>query len=229
MEVMMMRVTIRSKKKKDVDLKGKINNKNWTVLDGYSTVVELNNLFMTLKVVTKLSTDNPDKENFPGLVNTFGDPLSFHRVLMDIMSVMVYPDPPGTLLLNANPAFIVDSIPDGPFKLGYATASGGQDQTVRQIYEEKILQIYERNGLMLNKPSPKATFIAITSDQSKSIIREAGEIFPIGLDDDEVKTLVVGDKDHHQTKKNNFVSVGFVKDTDMEYRIRLSVLSVHAS
>jgi hypothetical protein len=181
---MRLNITIRTKRRP----KGwtvKSSTPNYTTLDGPRFEQCLGNLFQSLRQVTRISTDEPERENFPGFVNTFADPIAFHKVLMDMLSVMVWPCPDGTLLLNANPDFILNAIPDSSSRLAYGTASGGANDTIKSIHEKKVIPVYEESGLEFDDAI--ATFVAITSsvEKRKIVTGEASECFSVGMDKDE--------------------------------------------
>lgn len=201
------------------------STKNWTTLDGPKFNQALNNLFGSFRQVMKISIDEPDRDTFPGFVNTFADPMTYHRVIMDLASVIMWPYPGGTLLLNANPDFILNHIPkNGPFRLGYASASGGADESINHLFQDKIIPTYEQSDLSIHGAT--ALFVSIISNNGNGILGETAEAFPVGMDVQEYFDILCIGKSGG-TRNKPFISVGFAEDPDVGERARVSILSFH--
>jgi hypothetical protein len=197
--------------------------KNWTAL-GPKFGIGLNNLFNALIQMSSASDDEQGLKTYSDFADTFSDPTTFHRVFMDIFSVVTLPKESRGLFLNSNPEMILDKIPKGPFRLGYATASGGSKNKVGDIFEQQIMPRYVESGLKLS--TAQAIFLVIISDPRHSdphdLIPEAANTIPIGIDMDDLKQILGQD-----FEQNNLISTGFISDPDMGDRVRLSVLSFH--
>jgi len=203
---------------------------NWSALHGHFVTVNLGNVLWSIRDLLNMSDDKKINEKYQGFVNNFPSPDIFYRVIIDILNVIggsYYPTE--SLLLNSNPAFILDTIPSEKIRLSYASASGGAGEDIKSVYEKKILPAYDKQGLPFH--SATASFVAVTSGKRKTIMQEAEEAFPVSMAKDVAAMLVPGDKDHHPPKQeleqSHFWSVGFAVDLDIGEHIRLSVLSIH--
>ncbi len=96
----------------------------------------------------------------------FHRPAEFLACLLDMVRVMFEPHPPGTLLLNANPEFVIGEVITSPFQLGYVSVVSEPRESVAQLHERLIVP--KLNTLGYDFDHVIARFLMVSTGASKN-------------------------------------------------------------
>lgn len=168
--------------------------------------------------------DYPDELTFSDVASQFKRPEEFLQVLLDIVKVTFHPCRMGTLFLNSNPAFIIDSIPKEPFRLGYLSVLSEPGEAFADVWSGKVADSLRRNEYDLERAS--AVFLVVSTGEDRYRLELADEVCEVtnaGFSVEEVLELFASEiNDQDEAPRKEFHS-GYVFCEELFTRLRISL------
>ena len=178
---------------------------------------------------TKLSTDD-----FPLLdsgfitpfevANQYQRPTEFLQTLLDMLRVIYEPAPIGTWFLNGNLDFLLDALPDDPFRLGYATLTGDAEQPFEGFWQETVLPYVSTCGYAYEMAL--AVFGVVSTDAEGLDVESVSDMLSVvgaGFSVDEVLGVIASDVEGGVSQTEKTVHFGFCLDPALGRMRRLSL------
>jgi hypothetical protein len=155
----------------------------------------------------------------------FDRPREFLEALIDIIRVIYDPNPLGTLLLNSNPAFILEAIPRFPFSLGYISVLGSSKESFESLWHGKVASELAKNNYDLEKVSTAFIVVAGSSNRNGfELLDDVLRVTQSGFSIDEVLHLFASASNIITDKpKNKDIYAGTVFDEGLDDRLRISL------
>lgn len=190
-----------------------------------------------------------ESQGFDWLQDRFVDPNRFLRVMLDMLHVFFDRQMVGSFLLNGNPSFLFERIPEGAWQLGYASALSEPNACLKTLFEDELVpQLSNRDQ---QYGSATGMFLAVISHREARLMQlldEVATFATVGMPVDDVFSRIGGiitagsgdaqtgsldDQSASQSENGNitgsqpFFSTGFAFDDALGDRVRLSLLSIH--
>lgn len=158
------------------------------------------------------------------IINQYERPTDFLQTLLDLFRSIYESAPIGTWFLNGNLGFLIDALPDRPFRLGYATLIGDAEQPFEQFWEETVLPHLAECGYAYD------TALAVFGVVSMSIetfdtqaLEDALNTVGAGFSPEEALGMMAAHVEGCDAPGKKTVHLGFCLDPSLERKRRLSL------
>lgn len=151
-------------------------------------------------------------------------PSEFLQALLDMLRVTYEPWPLGTFLLNANPGFITEAIPDQPFRLGYASLVSDPGESFSGFWQDKVRPALTGHGYPIERA--RAVFAVVSTGPARygfELAGEAGPALGAGFSAGEALTLIASAAGGQGAAPVKPVHAGYCLAEELEDRLRVSV------
>lgn len=154
----------------------------------------------------------------------FTRPDEFLQALLDMLKVTYYHDPFGTLLLNSNPAFIIESVPEKPFRFGYLSVLSQPNESFSDLWNGKVADALRQNHYDLEQAS--AVFLVVSAGEGRygvELIDEVGVATNAGFSIEEVFSRIAADIKDEASEPLTGIHAGYVFCEELDLRLRVSL------
>lgn len=83
------------------------------------------------------------------VMKQFTRPNEFRQTLLDMLKVVIDPNPVGSLMLNSNPCFFTDAVPKRSFSLGYLSVLSEPGEVFSKFWTDTVLPRIEESGYIM--------------------------------------------------------------------------------
>ena len=156
------------------------------------------------------------------VANQYARPTEFLQTLLDMFRVTYEPVFVGTFFLNGNLGFLLDALPDGPFRLGYATLTGDADQPFEEFWEETVLPYLSDCGYAYE--TALAVFGVVSNEIKRvgvPLLESVLNVVGAGLSPEEVLGIMAAGVEGREAPRTKTVHFGFCFDPALESKRRL--------
>ena len=158
------------------------------------------------------------------VANQYERPTEFLQTVLDIFRATDEPAPIGTLFLNGNLGFLLDALPDDPFRLGYATLTGDAGQPFAALWEEAVLPNLSACGYAVE--TALEVFGVVSTGLERYDLQLVEDVLPVvggGFSLEEALGLIAATVEGSDAPRTKTVHFGFCLDPALESKRRLSL------
>lgn len=154
----------------------------------------------------------------------FERPHDFFVTLLDLIRVTYEPTFFGTFFLNANWGFLLQEMPESPFRLGYLTAISEPGEGVASLFAQSIQPQMQQYNYSFNAANAVFVMASFSKDRlSIELMVEVNELFGSGFSVDDALGTIAGELKGESYQKPGNAYSGFSIDNSLGERLRLSL------
>jgi len=158
---------------------------------------------------------------YPEIAAQFERPEAFLNTLLDVIRAVFTPGL-GNMMLNGNPDFLLDAIPNPPSTLHYASETSDPGEPLSDFWGRAIAPYIQIPG-----PEQDHGLIVVlsthTEDLRTSLVEQLGDIISFGLSPPEAINQIAADLSDDAQKPVVNAHAAFCVDSSLKNRFRISV------
>lgn len=151
-------------------------------------------------------------------------PEEFREALLDMLRVTFATKMFGNLLLNSNPLFFYQSIPQKPFTLGYISVLSDPGEGFPQLWERSVVPKFQQYNYSLDRTT--SLFISVAGSFERmtvDVLNGVCEVTQAGFSVEDVFENIVGSVKGVDVPLRSEVYSGYVWDNNLFDRLRVSL------